>query len=229
MNVFGSLNFYRAAGDLLHLISICLLIWKINKVKSCVGVSCKMQEMYLIVFCSRYLNMFWVEAPVYNTVMKVIYMASTSYLIYVMRKKQPICATYDPKADSLNYLLYCVPPCALLAILTTKNYNPVIILWTFSIWFESVAILPQLFLLQKLREVENLTSNYVACMGLYRAMYILNWILRYYSPTDKFVCYVSWAGGAIQTALYLDFFYYYALSKWYGQKMVLPFVGQDVK
>ena len=28
--------------------------------------------------------------------------------------------------------------------------------------------------------------------------------------------------GIVQTALYVDFFYYYLKSRWYGQKIVLP-------
>lgn len=37
--------------------------------------------------------------------------------------------------------------------------------------------------LQRYREVENLTGNYVFFMGAYRALYILNWIYR--ANTEK--------------------------------------------
>lgn len=39
------------------------------------------------------------------------------------------------------------------------------ILWTFSIYLEAVAILPQLVLLQRSRNVDNLTGNYVFLLG----------------------------------------------------------------
>lgn len=48
-------------------------------------------------------------------------------------------------------------------------------LWTFSIYLEAVAILPQLILLQRTQNIDNLTGNYVALLGSYRAFYILNW------------------------------------------------------
>mmetsp|Transcript_3343 Transcript_3343/g.2998 ORF Transcript_3343/g.2998 Transcript_3343/m.2998 type:complete len:93 (-) Transcript_3343:15-293(-) len=48
--------------------------------------------------------------------------------------------------------------------------------WSMSIWIEAVAILPQLSLLQRQREVENLTSNFVFAMGAYRGFYIINWM-----------------------------------------------------
>ncbi|SBT37528.1 ER lumen protein retaining receptor, putative (ERD2) [Plasmodium ovale wallikeri] len=107
-----------------------------------------------------------------------------------------------------------------------RTYNLYNILWSFSIWLESVAILPQLVLLEKQREVENITSHYVITMGMYRAFYILNWIYRYFFDDKPYVNVVGWLGGLIQTLLYIDFFYYFALAKWYGKKLVLPFNGE---
>lgn len=82
------------------------------------------------------------------------------------------------------------------------------ILWTFSIYLEAVAILPQLFLLQRTGEVENLTSDYIFCLGAYRALYILNWIYRYFTE-EGYTQWIVWIAGVIQTAIYCDFFYYY--------------------
>lgn len=184
-----------------------------------------MQEIYLIVFVTRYLDLLWKFISVYNTTMKVIFISSTGYLIYLMRVQPPISQTCDKQADNFPYLQYLVLPALVLALITTESYYLTEVLWTFSIWLESVAIMPQLVLLQQLREVENLTSNYVAAMGAYRAFYILNWIYRYRTEHD--VNWIGWIGGVVQVALYVDFFYYYTVSKWYGQKLILPF-AQDV-
>lgn len=185
-----------------------------------------MQELYAIVFVSRYIDLLYHYVSLYNTVMKVVFISSTIYLIFLMRMRPPISQTYDKKADSFAYEKYFLGPCVLLALLTCDSYSIADILWTFSIWLESVAIVPQLVLLQQLREVENLTSDYVAAMGMYRAFYILNWIYKYLYEHTLRIPIVSWIGGAIQTALYVDFFYYYALSKWYGQKLVLPMTAE---
>jgi len=179
-----------------------------------------MQEMYAIVFITRYLDLLWSFISIYNTVMKVIFITGTVYLVYLMRFKIPTCQTYDRTADNFKYELYCLGPCLLLGLLCTEEYTIPEILWTFSIWLESVAILPQLMLLQQVREVENLTSDFVGTMGAYRAFYILNWIFRYF--VDDYVNWVGWIGGLVQTVLYADFFYYYAKSKWYGNKLILP-------
>nr|KAJ0186116.1 hypothetical protein LSAT_V11C900489910 [Lactuca sativa] len=53
------------------------------------------------------------------------------------------------------------------------------ICWAFSIYLEAVAILPQLVLLQRSGNVDNLTGQYVFFLGAYRALYILNWIFWY--------------------------------------------------
>ena len=52
------------------------------------------------------------------------------------------------------------------------------ILWTFSIYLESVAILPQLHMIVKTGEAETITYHYLFALGLYRALYIANWAYR---------------------------------------------------
>eukprot|EP00428_Durinskia_dybowskii_P070497 CAMPEP_0170394672 /NCGR_PEP_ID=MMETSP0117_2-20130122/21380_1 /TAXON_ID=400756 /ORGANISM="Durinskia baltica, Strain CSIRO CS-38" /LENGTH=217 /DNA_ID=CAMNT_0010650951 /DNA_START=85 /DNA_END=738 /DNA_ORIENTATION=+ len=214
------MNIFRLCGDMLHLTSIMMLIFKLQKSKSCVGVSCKMQEMYAMVFCCRYLDLFWSYISLYNSVMKIIFITSTFYLIYMMRFKTPTCQTYERANDSFPHELYLLGPCALFGILFTEAYSIPDVLWSMSIWLESVAILPQLVLMQRHKEVENLTSHFVGAMGAYRAFYILNWIYRYFA--EDYVNWIGWVGGLLQTGLYCDFFYYYAKSKWYGSKLVLP-------
>ena len=61
---------------------------------------------------------------------------------------------------------------------SSPGFNLMEMLWVFSIYLEAVAILPQLVVLQRYGEVENLTGNYILLMGSYRALYILNWIWR---------------------------------------------------
>ncbi|KAK9289161.1 hypothetical protein L1049_017635 [Liquidambar formosana] len=42
----------------------------------------------------------------------------------------------------------------------------------------------------------------------YRALYILNWMYRYFTE-DHYVHWITWISGLVQTLLYADFFYYY--------------------
>ncbi|CRH00822.1 ER lumen protein retaining receptor, putative [Plasmodium relictum] len=218
------MNAFRLIGDILHLVSMYILIIKLKKSKNCIGISCRMQELYLIVFLCRYIDLFFVFVSLYNTIMKITFILTIAYTIYLIRFKLPISQTYNRKVDNFKSEKYLIPP--FLSLLTCKTYNLYNILWTFSIWLESVAILPQLVLLEKQREVENITSHYVITMGLYRTFYILNWIYRYFFDEKPYINVVGWIGGLIQTLLYIDFFYYFALAKWYGKKLVLPFNGE---
>lgn len=80
-------------------------------------------------------------------------------------------------------------------------------MWTFSIYLEAVAILPQLFMVSKTGEAESITSHYLFALGAYRALYILNWFYRYY--TEGFYDVIAIIAGVVQTILYCDFFYLY--------------------
>ena len=88
------------------------------------------------------------------------------------------------------------------------------ILWTFSIYLESVAILPQLFMISKTGEAETITTHYLFFLGLYRALYLVNWIWRYHF--EGFFDLIAVVAGVVQTVLYCDFFYLYVTKgKWY--------------
>ncbi|UYV63193.1 YWHAE [Cordylochernes scorpioides] len=115
-------------------------------------------------------------------------------------------ATYDRNHDTLR-IEFLVGPAVVLALLLNHDFTPLEVLWTFSIYLESVAILPQLFMVSKTGEAETITSHYLFCLGSYRALYILNWIYRYYF--EGFIDPIAVVAGIVQTVLYCDFFYLY--------------------
>lgn len=67
------------------------------------------------------------------------------------------------------------------------------ILWAFSIYLEAVAILPQLFMLQRTGEAETITTHYLFALGAYRALYVPNWIYRLVAVFGA----VEWESGAM--------------------------------
>jgi len=62
-------------------------------------------------------------------------------------------------------------------------------------------------MISKTGEAETITSHYLFALGSYRALYILNWIYRYYS--EGFLDLIAVVAGCVQTVLYCDFFYLY--------------------
>ncbi|XP_023634962.1 ER lumen protein-retaining receptor B isoform X3 [Capsella rubella] len=188
------MNIFRLAGDMTHLASVLVLLLKIHTIKSCAGVSLKTQELYAIVFATRYLDIFTSFYSIYNTLMK--------------------------EQDTFRHW-FLVLPCLLLALLIHEKFTFLEVLWTFSLYLEAVAILPQLVLLQRTRNIDNLTGQYVFLLGGYRGLYILNWIYRYFTE-PHFVHWITWISGLVQTLLYADFFFYYSQSWKNNKKLQLP-------
>jgi len=211
------MNLFRLCGDLSHLASILILLQKIQTTRSCRGISFKTQALYVTIFVARYLDLVYRWVSVYNFIMKIFFIASSVYILYLMKMKfRP---THDPSIDTFR-IEYLLGPSAVLALIFNYSFSPTEILWSFSIFLESVAILPQLFMLQRTGEAETITTHYLAALGIYRALYIPNWIYRYF--TEGLVDPIAVTAGIVQTGLYLDFFYVYFTKVLQGQKFELP-------
>lgn len=105
--------------------------------------------------------------------MKIIFISASIATVYLMFVK--FRATYDRNSDSFR-IEFLIIPCAVLALLINHEFSVLEVMWTFSIYLESVAILPQLFMVSKTGEAESITSHYLFALGSYRALYILNWV-----------------------------------------------------
>lgn len=138
----------------------------------------------------------------------------TVYLISIKFK-----ATYNRIEDSFR-IEFLIIPCFVLALFINNSFTPLEVLWTFSIYLEAVAILPQLFLLQRRGQAETITTHYIFALGIYRNLYIANWCYRYYF--ENFYDPIAIVSGIVQTILYADFFYLYITSIFKRKKMELP-------
>ncbi|KAB8072823.1 ER lumen protein retaining receptor-domain-containing protein [Aspergillus leporis] len=212
------MNIFRLLADFSHLASIFILLHKMKSSSSCSGLSFKSQALYLMVFVTRYLDLFWAfSESLYNTTFKILFIGSSAYIIYLMLNDYK--PTHDPNTDTFK-VQYLLGFSALLALLFPHDYSISEILWTFSIWLESVAILPQLFMLQRTGEADTITTHYLFALGLYRALYIPNWIYRYFA--ESYFQPVPILAGIVQTLLYSDFFYIYYTKIMKGKKFSLP-------
>lgn len=213
------MNIFRYLGDFSHLLSFVLLFYKINTSKSVAGISLKSQILYVVVFLFRYVDLFWNFASLYNSVLKILFIVASVAVVYVMKFVKPQMSTYDPEADNFNGSTFGIPNiyglvgiCAVLGLVINENHFSLFeIGWSFSLWLEAVAIFPQITMIQKQGECENLNSHYVAALGSYRGFYLLNWLWRFFSTGYWHAIPVI--TGLIQTAVYGDFFYYYLKSK----------------
>lgn len=213
------MNVFRLTGDFLHLLSIILLLYQIKTRKTCAGISLRTQELYGLVFVTRYLDIFYNFSSLYNTIFKIMYLCSSGYIVYLMRV--PLKIKYDAEQDNFP-VLYLVGPCLVLALIFNYEFTFSEVLWAFSEYLEAVALFPQLFMLIRYKEIEALTSHYIAMLGAYRVFYIFNWIYRL-STEENYSDWIAWIGGLVHTCLYADFAYHYVQAKLKGnQKMRLP-------
>src|ERR1700712_3936555 len=103
-----------------------------------------------MVYVTRYLDLFWTFIDsAYNTIFKLLFLASSGYTIYLMTTSYK--PTHDPNLDTFK-VQYLLGGALALAIIYPYKYTPFEIMWTFSIWLESVAIMPQLLMLQRTSE-----------------------------------------------------------------------------
>ncbi|CAO1638455.1 unnamed protein product [Sympodiomycopsis kandeliae] len=210
------MNIFRFFGDMAHLASIFILIHKIQTSRSARGISFKTQLLYSIVFVTRYLDILW-DNSLYRFLMKIFFIGSSLYIVYLMRMRfRP---THDSAIDTIR-LEYLIGPCAVLALLFNYGFVFSEILWAFSVYLESIAILPQMFMLQRTGEAETITTHYLFALGAYRALYIPNWMYRYF--TEDKVDPIAIVAGLVQTGLYADFFWIYFNKVMKGEKFTLP-------
>ncbi|KAH3872082.1 hypothetical protein DPMN_035295 [Dreissena polymorpha] len=87
------------------------------------------------------------------------------------------------------------------------------IMWTFSIYVEWVAKFLQLFMVIKIGETKSIVSLYLFVLCSYRALYVLNWIYRYYF--EGFLDMIAFVAGCVQTILFGAgvFFIYFHLHR----------------
>ncbi|KAF7376757.1 putative Protein-ER retention receptor [Mycena sanguinolenta] len=203
------MNIFRLLGDLAHVASKCILIWSIHKNKSAEGISFLTQAMYALVFVTRYLDLYFRFISIYNTVMKIFYIASAFYVLVVMRCFYP----HSRESRTAWHATFIILGLSVLAsLIFNYRFTPIEILWSFSIVLEAFCVIPQLILLRETTTPTVITSYYLLALGSYRALYIPNWIYRYFF--DNLLDPIAVVFGVIQTAFYLDFAWvYYARQR----------------
>jgi len=212
----------------------CLSV-KVRSQRTVDGLSLKTLEMYALVFTFRLSS-----TMVKNGYLPVdrsgdwVYQVSdigslfiTMHLLFMIHKTYR--QTYDSAHDSLPVYNF-LPACVLLAIFVHGDLNdsPFFdIMWTIGLHIDTVALLPQLWMLTKMGgEVDAFTSHFVAAMVVSRALSFTFWFYGYeeITPADQFngAGYIIMFAHLFQLLLAGDFMYYYAKALVRQTKMQLP-------
>ena len=198
-------NIYRRLADLTHLLSFFVLLIKLLRQRSAAGVSIKTQEALLLVFLARYSDLFQHFVSLYNSIMKLTYIGLTGLSVGLIKFVEPWKGTYQPQNDTVPRLALVVVP-AVLALCFHDRWSVLEIGWSFSIYLEAVAAIPQLLLTQRSGEVEKFMLSYLFLRGVYRALYIANWITRKQTEYMYHIHLNAFISAIVQTAPFVIFF-----------------------
>lgn len=241
----GDFSFLMTYGALARMFGFGILNVKTFKSKRASGVSAKTLQCYCLVFFFRLTSIIrhegylpydksgdWLYHLIEIT--SLIFTASALYGCLV-----PFRSTYQSDLDTFGEMnvppglgaLYLIGPIGLIAIFIHPNLNSDFLsdtAWTFAIYLESAALIPQLYMFQKQASgvVELLTAHFVAALGFGRCMEFFFWIYSYHelanSAGSKLPGYLALFAQFVQLVLMVDFFWYYYVAVKNATPLVLP-------
>jgi ER lumen protein retaining receptor len=107
----------------------------------------------------------------YNTVMKIFYIATTAAIVVSIRFLKPWKETYQAKMDVFPRWYLLVPAMVLAFIPGLHDRFTVLeVTWSFSIYLEALAVIPQLMMLRKCGEIEMYMLVYLLLLATYRTL-----------------------------------------------------------
>ncbi|XP_065209080.1 ER lumen protein-retaining receptor 2-like [Planococcus citri] len=239
------MNNFRIAGDIIHLIAVTALPIKIWASNNTAGVSGKTQILYALVCTSRYLDLFlnYIFISPYHTILKMLFISAAYLTVYLIYDKFKDTYSYNEDSFKIGYLLS-----AAAALAVTFNYgwsggviayqevlkrgfNFIEIAWAFSEYLEAVAILPQLLIIyrNKTSETKSHVFYYVYVMGLYRALYVMNWIYMHHICDCICLDVISYSAGVVQLTIYVMFAFIYVTGQSLYSNIIEPSMRESIK
>ena len=116
-------NVIQLIGDSLHLLSFVIIICKIIRDRSCKGVSAKTFEIYLLVFCTRYLDLFMYFISLYNTTMKILFIGASAFILYLMKYNKRYSISYDRVKEDIFPHVYLIPFALIMTLMIHKDWT----------------------------------------------------------------------------------------------------------
>lgn len=223
-------------GAAVQCLGFCLLRLKIQKQKGAQGISSRALQMFMLAYVFRlfstlqyngYLPVDRSGDWVYQACDVVALLVTVSLLTRIHTEHEQ---TYEKSNDTLPihwFILMCIG-LAFFIHPGLNNRRLPDMAWTCALYLESVAMVPQLFLLTKKGgEVESLASHFIACVFVSRVLMMTFWFHSYaeLKPKDSeynLPGYGVMGAQAMQVVLFGDFMYYYVKAFRDQTRMVLP-------
>jgi ER lumen protein retaining receptor len=241
----GDFSFLMTYGAMARMFGFAILNFKTFKSQRASGVSIKTLQLYVLVFFFRLTSIIRHEGYLpydksgdwlYHFIegMSLMFTCAALYACMVAFKH-----TYQADLDRFGEhvvppgmgSVWLAGPILIVAILIHPNLNADFLsdtAWTYAMYLESAALIPQLFMFQKQASgvVELLTAHFVAALGFGRVMEFFFWIYSYHELANasgsRLPGYLALFAQFVQLVLMLDFFWYYYLAVKNATPLVLP-------
>jgi hypothetical protein len=173
---------------------------------------------------------------------EIVSLAVVVVLIFVVNTKFP--GSYNEAVDCFGKMPPQVPnkagvvwllvPALALALILHPNLNGNFLTdtaWTFALYVEAVAVLPQLYLFHRRRGlIDGMLSNYVFALGASRLLQLIFWVSSFQELNDarastiaaQYPGYLVVLSQVVHMLLMGNFFWLYLESARQGKPMYLP-------
>ncbi|XP_055832558.1 uncharacterized protein LOC129901417 [Solanum dulcamara] len=222
-------NYFFVMAEAIHFLGLLILIYKLTTLNTCSGLSLKTQVLTVIFLTIRLYCSFIIEGDI-HTVLDLITLVATLWVIYMMKFK--LNASYTADRDNMS-LCYAIIPAAILAFFVHPNVKSYILinrmLWAFCVYLESISVLPQLCLMQNVQLLEPFSAHYVFALGVARFLGCAHWIIQIYDNVGSqifldesgyFWIPMVFLAEIIQSFILADFCYYYVKCVMSGQLII---------
>lgn len=163
-------SLFLTTSSLTSMFAFLMVALKMETNRSARGVSLKMFECYLVLIVCRLCSIIPFEGYLpydrsgdwlYQT-FETISLLLVGVIVYMCRRK--FLASYEAESDVFKHH-FLILGCLVLALIFHPNLNafmPADVCWTFALYLESVAVLPQLFMFHREKRVEPFTTHFLA-------------------------------------------------------------------
>merc|ERR1719424_2036027 len=220
----------------LQCLGFVLLATKVQNQRATTGLSGKMLAMYAVTLCFRLSSTVHLNGylPVDQTgdwayqAIEICSLALTAYLMrctFVTHRN----ANHEQHDSFPINIQHMVMGCFVLAVVIHPNLDRWTffdIMWTTGCYLETLSMLPQLWMLSKIGEVESLASHFVVLSVLARICSLIFWYRGFAElrPAHGGFNFPGWGvmgAHVAQLLLSCDFVFLY-LKSFNGSKMTLP-------
>ncbi|MCQ2820245.1 MAG: ER lumen protein-retaining receptor [archaeon] len=200
--IIGQEEIFMRFGDGFHLLATLLILFKIFKDRNYKGLSLRTQEIYLILFCFRYFDLYWYKVSNYNTIMKITFVVTTLFaviLMYLFKSPEPC------NKESILYF-GLIPIAVLFALAFHSAWTKWEMTWTVTFWSECLAMIPTVAMAERKEYIKDyIPKIYIFLLFCYKFFYMLFWNVRYTS--NQYICMAILLSSMLQMGILGNSFY----------------------